>query len=326
MGGRFAAREEAGLRLDRARERTSAREFHRNHRTRRGTGELLRADDEETPGPDGAVLVEPGRTADLGDHQVEVAVPIPVAGSEAPPDRDERSEVAGIHFREDTGTVAGEDLRGFGVLRELAGSRDAAFPRHRAVHQRQVEIAVVVEVAELRSETGQAQAGHSQTRLRRVVAERSVAEVAVERVRLCAQVGHEQVEVPVPVRVAERHAHARLGAPLPVQRGAEEERRVAEGAVFPLFPQEVRFAVVRHIEVEPAVAGEVVAEDAERRQPPGGDTRSVGRILELPAPDIAPEGVACVVETLRRTEVPFAGCGNTFAGRVVHQVTAHIEV
>ena len=156
----------------------------------------------------------------------------------------------------------------------------------------------MVEVAELRSETGQAQAGHSQTRRRRVVA-KPAAEVAVERVRLRAQVGHEQVEVPVAVRVTERHAHARLGAPLPVQRGAEEERRVAEGAVFPLFPQEVRLAVVRHIEVESAVTGEVVAEDAERRQPPGGDSRSVGLVLELPAPDIAPEGVACVVETLR---------------------------
>ena len=148
----------------------------------------------------------------------------------------------------------------------------------------------------------------------------------VEGVRLGAQVGHEEVEVGVPVHIPEQHPHAGLGAPLRVQRGAEEQRGVGEAAVRLLFPEQVRLAVVRHIEVEPAVAGEVVAEDAECGKAGFEDSGIPGDILERAAAMVPEERVPLVGEALGRAEIRLAGGGDALPARTAHQVAAHIEV
>ena len=117
-----------------------------------------------------------------------------------------------------------------------------------------------------------------------------------------------------------------LGAPLRVQRGAEEQRGVGEAAVRLLLPEQVRLAVVRHIEVEPAVAGEVVAEDAEGGKAGFEDSGIPGDILERAAAPVPEERVPLVGEALGRAEIRLAGGGDALPARTAHQVAAHIEV
>ena len=138
--------------------------------------------------------------------------------------------------------------------------------------------------------------------------------------------GHEEVEVHVPVHVPKQHPHTRFGASLGIQRDAEEEGGVGEGPVPGLLPEQVALAVVCHVEVEPSVSGEVVAEDAERRAALRQDPRLAGYVLEGPVAPVPEEAVALVGKALRRAEVGFAGSRNAVPVRIVHEITAHVKV
>ena len=91
----------------------------------------------------------------------------------------------------------------------------------------------------------------------------------------------EQVEVAVAVRVGHRDAHAGLGLAELVERRPARQGVLAEGAVAPVQPQVVRGLVVRHVEIDQAVAVEVAGDDAQARP---GDRADAGRLAHVDEP------------------------------------------
>ena len=87
--------------------------------------------------------------------------------------------------------------------------------------------------------------------------------VPEERVRLAVEVHDQQIEIAVVVDVDGVDAHARLRDAVLVERAAHRERRLAKAAAALIQPQVIRRAVVRHEDVDPAVAIEVAGDDAE---------------------------------------------------------------
>ena len=141
---------------------------------------------------------------------------------------------------------------------------------HRAVDDEGVEPRVVVGVEPRRAEAGVRQAGRPEPRLGAPVGEEARAVVDVERVRLGADVGHEQVAVAVAVDVAHVDPHARLRRPDRVDGHPGEQRVVPEAPPALVHPQLVGLAVVGDVDVDQAVRVQVRGDDAE-----GG---AVGRV------------------------------------------------
>ncbi len=92
--------------------------------------------------------------------------------------------------------------------------------------------------------------------------------------------GEKQVERAVAVQVVGDHAHARLGLTVKVVRRPQDQRVVAEverARVISTFvdPQLVGVGVVGHVDVLPAVAVDVEADDPQA----GGEGRRDARAL-----------------------------------------------
>ena len=132
-------------------------------------------------------------------------------------------------------------------------------------------IAVVVE--QRGAEPGVRLRRRAQTHLVGGVEEVAVAGVAVVGAALTREVDHEQIPVAVPLRIGDRHSHARLRETHSRQRAAALEGLLAEGAVAVVHPQEVRPLIVGDVDVDAPIAVEVGRDHA---QAGGGARRDSG--------------------------------------------------
>ena len=178
---------------------------------------------------------------------------------------------------------------------------------HRAVDDERVEPAVVVDVEPGRAEAGVRAARRSEPRSRALLLEEARPVVDVEVVAFSRQVRDEQVFVAVVVEIAGVDAHAGLGSPVRAQRRAGQQARVLERAIVLVDPELVRLAVVRHVEIDPAVAVEVGRRDAERRPEIARDARRRRDVGERAVAVVVIEPARLGLEHIRRTVVGPSG-------------------
>ena len=148
--------------------------------------------------------------------------------------------------------------------------------------------------------------------------------------------GHEQILVAVVVEVAGVHAHARFGIPVGVQRRSRQQSGIGQRAVAPVHPELVLVAVVRDVDVGPAVAVEVGRHHAERRTVGLLQEGDGGDVVEPPVATVAIQAVGLGSEGARvgrspvmgRAVVAAARSARTRGGRrdVVAQIVAHVQV
>lgn len=105
------------------------------------------------------------------------------------------------------------------------------------VDHREIEVTVVLDVQEGCPETGVWQARGDETGGRCAVVEAETGVVRIKRVALVHQVGYEQIEVTVAVRVARGNSHTCFGVTHRVEPHAGEERSIDEASVTVVFPQ-----------------------------------------------------------------------------------------
>ena len=153
-----------------------------------------------------------------------------------------------------------------------------------------------------------------------------MAVVQVERVGLIDEVCHEEIQITVALHVAERNAHAGLGPAKGVQGGAVENGLVDEATVSLVLPELVGLAVVGDIEVEPAVAGEIRADDAKARCLDAVDAARPGDVGEGAVAVVLVKGVALVGKTLGATVIGgTVGLDADFGG-IELDVVEHVEI
>lgn len=177
---------------------------------------------------------------------------------------------------EPAAALVGEELVPFHVdleerLPRLAGPADEL---DAPVHLRQVEVAVLVEVAEERAEAGAAPARGGEAREGRAVGKLPRRILRVEDVQLIGEVGDVEVEEAVAVGIAEGDAHVGGRLPHGVISHAAHHRLLLESAVLLVDPQVVRLAVVGDEEVGPVIAVQVGGDDP---QPGPGKPPQPGR-------------------------------------------------
>src|SRR5690349_11049713 len=71
------------------------------------------------------------------------------------------------------------------------------------------------------------------------------------------------VEIPVPIIVTGRNAHAGLRLPIRTQRGSRGDGNIFELSVLEILIQSARGGIVRNINIWPAIIIEVCYQDAE---------------------------------------------------------------
>ena len=148
----------------------------------------------------------------------------------------------------------------------------------------------------------------------------------IDGVRFVGEVGQQDVEVEIAVKVADVHAHPRLRAAEAAERGAEEQGFLAEGPVPPVHPEVVRLGVVRHIEIEPSVAREVVAHHPETPGGERGDPRPPAHFPESSAAEVPVEEIGQSADVGGVAVVLPAVGGVAGEVRVVVHVAGHEEV
>src|SRR3972149_11251228 len=111
--------------------------------------------------------------------------------------------------------------------------------------------------------------------------------------------GHEEIDVPLPLPIAKRYAHAGLWPAHSAQRRPSQKSLVHELAVPLVYPELVGFAIVSDVEVGKAVPGEVRAEDAQTGSANAEKTGWAGHIGERPVAVVVIENGALRGEALR---------------------------
>ena len=182
----------------------------------------------------------------------------------------------------------------------------------RAVHHEEIEPPVVVEVEPRRTPAGVRQAQRSERRCGARVSKSSRSVVDVQVGALPRELGHEEVFVAVAVEVAGGHPHAGLSFPVGGQCDPREQRRFLERAVTLIDPQQIGFAVVGHVDVDPSVAVEIRRHDAECRPEFSADERLRAHVGECSVAEVAIEPVRPSPVNLRRAVVPRARHVGTF--------------
>ena len=220
-----------------------------------------------------------------GDHEIEVAVVVVVGGGQAAPDG-RRAEVGAVRppgVRELSVAVVLEQERPLRVGDDVAVQGDVV---HRvAVGHHDVQVAVVVVIEHVRPPAGHQEAHFAQTGRVGVDRKEPLApEVAIELVRLVAQVGHEQVLPAVAIQIARVGPHAGLRLTVLAAADPGLESDVGEPAVAVVPVQRVDRRVVGDVEILVAVRVVVEPDDAQSlavRVPDAGGAR---HLLEFAVP------------------------------------------
>ena len=127
-----------------------------------------------------------------------------------------------------------------------AGAEERRVVDDVAVDDRQIQVAVVVEVEERDAEADERQRGRPEAALHRGVGEDAAAVVAEQAVRLELVVGHDEIEPSVAVVVGELGAHAGARLAVARHRDARREADLGEAAAALVVEEEVRHRVVGH--------------------------------------------------------------------------------
>ncbi len=324
MGHGLAAGEIPRLRIDRP-HHAAVPEIQGDDRPRARTGKLPRLENHEISRRNRAIFEQAHRFPHCRHHQIRITVPVPVADGETAADGGQLREVSRFRRLKPPPTVGEEDLGRLPVASRIRRGRRPRRPGNGTVHHQQVGIPVGFEVDEGGSESGPGKAREAEADGCGVVHE-DVSPIPIERVRLGPKVGHEEVEIGILIEIPQQDSHAGLRPTLAVQRQSHEETAVLEAPVRELLPEQVGLAVVGDIEIEPAVSGEIVAQDSEGGQPAGEDAGRFGHILEFSVAPVPVERVPFVGEAGRLAKIRFAGSRYALLRRVVHHISPHIQV
>ena len=186
----------------------------------------------------------------LSDH-VHVAIVVQITEGHAAADEQAIEEGTGLaaDVAETGPTLIVEQLTALSIGNRLAA---LAFDDvDGAIGHEQIEPAVVVVVDPPGAEAGSVRRGGTKTRSRARVLEIACAVIQVQHVRFAHDVRDEEILVAVVVGIAERDAHAALGASERIERRPRDEAAILERPVVPIDPQLVRCRVVGHINVWP---------------------------------------------------------------------------
>ncbi len=241
-------------------------------------------------GTGGLVEKQPDVTAVVRHREVEIAVVVHVGHGGTAADRRFGAQTSLDRDVRAVATVAEQLVRLMQRVR-IAGARQILESTDGAVHDVDIEPPVVVVIDPAGTEAGERVARRAQPGERRTVVEAPAPIVDVQGVGLLVEVRHEQVFVAVAVEVGGVDPHAGLRLAVRVERAPGEQRRVRERAVAAIDPELVGQAVVGDVEVEPAVAVEVPAHDAESRTVVGRDARLGGDRPEGPVTIVVEQSV-----------------------------------
>ena len=117
--------------------------------------------------------------------------------------------------------------------------------------------------------------------------------VSVEREGLADDVRDEEIVVAVAVEVSRRDPHAAFRVPGRVQRGAGERPIVHERAVVVIDPELVGGRVVGDVEIEPAVAVQIIGDNAEPGAVGAGDPGRFGDVGEMAVTVVPIQTIGC---------------------------------
>ena len=167
------------------------------------------------------------------------------------------------------------------------------------IHQQQIRPPIVIEVEKHRSPSQIFGVEAKPSRGSHIV-ECSIAVVAIEGRSIVGKVRLENVKAPITVVVADRRSHARLLAPVFIERRARSYTDVGESAVAIIAIENARGAVASDINIGPAIVVEVESRNAERVVAVGlVDVRFLGNVLESVVAAIAVQDVLRPRESAR---------------------------
>ena len=196
---------------------------------------------------------------------------------------------------------------------------------HTAVSDKQIQVAVTVQVGPLGAEAGIRPAHCGQREVLGAIVEISVAVVDQQGVVFGVQMRKKDVLVAVEVKISSAHAHAGLGEPGGVVGGAGEQGGVLESLAAEVDPQLVRVAVVGDIDIRPGIAVEVGADDAQAAAIGGVDACGDGHVAESRRAGIAGIAEQPVRDRIKRLRTAVvAPAGRAVADLVLPHGEIHI--
>src|SRR5690606_15620836 len=173
--------------------------------------------------------------------------------------------------------AASKELRGLAI----GDPRDRLDLEDVAVHLREVDDAVEVEVLEERSERDAIERPLTDSDLERTLVEVTTAFLDMKRRRLAREVADHDGETPF-VRPRRVDPHPRERGAVPVGREARCEPQILERAVATIAEEEVRHGIVRDEDVGKPIAVDILDDDTERLAAKPGDAGELGDVLESP--------------------------------------------
>ena len=237
--------------------------------------------------PGGGPEQQPRRPVVVGDEQVEVSVVVHVPDGRSPSHLQQRKRGTGhaAHVAKTGLPVIAKQLVGLTERMGCSGGDEVVLQPDRAIHGEQIQIAIVIEVEEARTERSERQTGSTQPERDRPVPKQPAAQIEIERVGLPGEIRDEQILVDIDIGGIDSHPGLRLTPD--VQRHARQQSLFAERAASRLVdPQLIRIAVIRDVQVAPAVTVQIAGHHSQSGPECRPKSSRLGDILESSVPQI----------------------------------------
>ena len=171
----------------------------------------------------------------------------------------------------------------------------------------------MVEVEQPATEPGVWKIVHRETRFDRPLQVHAPGTADVDGAVLVREMGQQDIHPSVAVNVPDADAHAGFRCPVAVDRDSAGQGLFGKRPVTLIDPKMVALPVVGHVDVHPAVIGQVQADGAETLGSLASrgrtDARLRGDLHECPVPRVAVQRVRHAVEDPRAAVVRGAGVG-----------------
>src|SRR5215510_7086859 len=253
---------------------------------------------------------EPRWSIVVGDQQICIAIVINITGGYAATDFEQRKlrSRLGAHFDETSLSGIAKKLVRFAQRERIFLAYQVRQQLNSSVGDKQIEPAIVVIIKEESAKTREATPRHSQAGFASTILEESLAQVNVECVGLIHQVSHKDVFGAVAIDVACIDAHTGFGLSVSVDRSSSQQCVVYKRAVLLVDPELVGIAIVRYINIDPAIVVEVRSDDSQSVAEFFVDTRGDSYIFKDSVAFVVKEPVARRTKDTRRAIVS-RSCG-----------------
>ena len=197
------------------------------------------------------------RTAVSGDHCIQPAVVVQIADSHPTTDPLLFEHIAGLRGHIHEGAVAHVPRQQHRLLIVKLRIVQLDCIQIVALRDQQVFEAVVVVVEKMNAPSGMQKRHARKARDIRVIGERAVAVVAIQRVLLVCEIRDDQVRQTIVVEVLEVDAHTRVSAAITVNGDLRREPLLLERAIAVVVIEELGHGVVRDCQIDLSIPIEI---------------------------------------------------------------------